>query len=82
MPLEEAGRPLPRVSVRENAERTEALVWALSTTIKQDIDRLQTEKQSEIKFLEAVSEILDNLASAINEAYARHHITRSRTKIR
>jgi hypothetical protein len=68
MPLEEAGRPLPRVSVRENAERAEALVWALSTTINQDIDRLQPEKQSEIKFLEAVSEILDNLASAINEA--------------
>jgi len=47
MPLEEAGRPLPRVSVRENAERAEALVWALSTTIKQDIDRLQPEKQSD-----------------------------------
>ena len=68
MPLEEAGRPLPRVSVRENAERAEALAWALSTTIKQEIDRLQPAKQSEIKFLEAVSEMLDNLASAINEA--------------
>jgi len=68
MPLEEAGRPLPRVSVRENAERAEALAWALSTTIKQEINRLQPEKQSEIKFLEAVSEVLDNLASAINEA--------------
>ena len=67
MPLEEAGRPLPRV-VRENAERAEALAWALSATIKQEVDRLQPEKQSEIKFLEAVSEMLDNLASAINEA--------------
>jgi len=60
--------PLPRVSVRENAERAEALAWALSTTIKQEIDRLQPAKQSEIKFLETVSEMLDNLASAINEA--------------
>ena len=68
MPLEEAGRPLPRVSVRENAERAEALTWALSGTIKQEIDRLQPVKQSEIKFLEAVSETLYNLASAINEA--------------
>src|SRR5215469_12696188 len=67
MPLEEAGRPLPRV-VRENAERAEALAWGLSATIKQEVDRLQPEKQSEIKFLEAVSEMLDNLASAINEA--------------
>ena len=68
MPLEEAGAPLPRGSVRENAERAESLAWALSTTIKQEIDRLQPQKQSEIKFLEAVSEMLDNLASAINEA--------------
>jgi hypothetical protein len=54
--------------VQENTERAEGLAWALSATIKQEIDRLQPERQAEIKFLEAVSETLDEIANAINKA--------------
>lgn len=68
MPFEETGGPLPRISFQENTERAEGLAWALSATIKQEIDRLQPERQAEIKFLEAVSETLDEIANAINKA--------------
>jgi len=54
--------------VQENTERAEGLAWALSATIKQEIDRLQPERQAEIKFLEAVSATLDEIANAIDKA--------------
>jgi hypothetical protein len=67
MPFEE-GKPLPPVSFQENTERAEGLAWALSATIKQEIDRLQPVRKAEIKFLEAISETLDEIANAINKA--------------
>jgi hypothetical protein len=59
---------LPRVSFQENTKQAEGLAWALSATITQEIHCLQPARQAEIKFLEAVSAMLDGIAGAINEA--------------
>ncbi len=62
------------VSVRENAERAEKLARALSTILKQEIERLEDKRlnepewQTEIDFLKFVSASLDQIATAMGEA--------------
>ena len=65
-----------RISFRDNAERAEMLARALSTTIREEIERLKDQRRNEpewrdqIDFLKAAAATLDQIAEAISQARA------------